>query len=146
MQERCPRMSASSVTLDFPSEEFHSLSRRDYKKILDTPAVIKMAVLLINNEEMKIHTAGRIASCYTTGACPESTARRLEKRLRTTALSFLTLGHLEIDLSSKDRDILLKLMQLTESYVDSEFLPFMQCPCPGSAGSLNVLADPLAFG
>jgi hypothetical protein len=123
-------MSASNVTLDFPSEEFRSLSRRDYRKLLDTPAVIKMAALLIHDREMAIHTAARIASRYTTGSCPDSTARRLKKRLNTVAFASFTRGRLEIDLSSQDYDILLELIQLTESYVDNEFLPFMKVSEP----------------
>src|SRR5580693_7582304 len=67
---------------DFPSRESHRVSRSLFKKLIDMPALTKMAVLLAKNKEMKIHTAAHIAASYTTGACPNSIARRLVKRFK----------------------------------------------------------------
>jgi hypothetical protein len=67
---------------DFPSRESHRVSRSAFKKLIDMPALTKMAVLLAKNKEMKIHTAAHIAASYTTGACPNSIARRLVKRFK----------------------------------------------------------------
>jgi hypothetical protein len=67
---------------DFPSRESHRVSRSTFKKLIDMPALTKMAVLLAKNKEMKIHTAAHIAASYTTGACPNSIARRLVKRFK----------------------------------------------------------------
>jgi hypothetical protein len=65
---------------EFPSRESYRVSRRAFKKLIDTPALTKMTVLLAKNKDMKIHTAAHIAAHYTTGACPNSISRRLVKR------------------------------------------------------------------
>jgi hypothetical protein len=45
----------------------------------DVPALIKMAALLAKNKKMKLYTAAKKASRYTTGASTEAITRRLVK-------------------------------------------------------------------
>jgi hypothetical protein len=70
---------------DFPSRESYRVSRRKFKKLIVTPALTKIAVLLAKNNEMKIHTTAHIAARYTTGACADSIARRLVKNFKVAA-------------------------------------------------------------
>jgi hypothetical protein len=51
--------------------------------------VIKTAKLLARNKEMKLHTAAKKASCYTTGASPEANTRRLVKRFKIAVHKYL---------------------------------------------------------
>ena len=54
---------------DFSSPEAYRVSRRAFKKLIDTPALTKMTVLLAKNNEMKIHTAAHIAALYDRCLC-----------------------------------------------------------------------------
>jgi hypothetical protein len=110
---------------DFPSHETFRISRRAFNKLIHTPALTKMTVLLAKNNEMKIHTAAHIAARYTTGACANSIARRLVKHFKATAseFSFFRLegndGHQFVDdrisLSHEDNIILLGILELIEN-------------------------------
>ena len=53
------------------------------KEMRDTLALIKTLKLLVKNKKMKLHTAARIASRYTTGASPEAITRRIVKGIKT---------------------------------------------------------------
>lgn len=119
---------------DFPSHESHRVSRNAFKKLIDMPALTKMAVLLAKNKEMKIHTAAHIAASYTTGACPNSIARRLVKRFKV-AVSGHSIVRERIDsnkfidgknsLSQGDYIILINLLNLIENEVEENFVPLM---------------------
>jgi hypothetical protein len=121
---------------DFPSRASFRVSRRAFKKLMDTPALTKMTVLLAKNEEMKIHTAARIAARYTTGACPDSIARRLVKRFPVAVSEFFItsmeknyrdqFGDCRINLSPKDRIIFLDLLNLLEDVIEEDFLPLVR--------------------
>ena len=121
---------------DFPSRESFRVSRRAFKKLMDTPALTKMTVLLAKNEEMKIHTAARIAARYTTGACANSIARRLVKRFPVAVSEFFITsverndGHQFVDyriiLSQEDRIIFNDLLNLMEDAIEENFLPLVR--------------------
>lgn len=120
---------------DFPSHETFRISRRAFNKLIHTPALTKMTVLLAKNNEMKIHTAAHIAARYTTGACANSIARRLVKHFKATAseFSFFRLegndGHQFVDdrisLSHEDNIILLGILELIENGLEENFLPLL---------------------
>lgn len=54
------------------------------KEMRDTLALIKTLKLLVKNKKMKLHTAARIASRYTTGASADAITRRIVKGIKTT--------------------------------------------------------------
>jgi len=118
---------------DFPSRESHRVSRSLFKKLIDMPALTKMAVLLAKNKEMKIHTAAHIAASYTTGACPNSIARRLVKRFKVVA--GLSILRERIDdnkftddrssLSQEDYIILNDILNLIGNEIDENFIPLI---------------------
>jgi hypothetical protein len=117
---------------DFPSRESRRVSRSTFKKLIDMPALTKMAVLLAKNKEMKIHTAARIAARYTTGACPNSIARRLVKRFKVV-VSGLSILREQIDefidaksnLPQEDNVILINILNLIENCIEENFIPLM---------------------
>jgi hypothetical protein len=121
---------------DFPSRESLRVSRPAFKKLIDTPALTKMTVQLAKNEEMKIHTAARIAARYTSGACPSSIARRLVKHFPVAVSEFYITneeGNVgdqlvddEISLSQNDRLILINILGLIEHAIEEDFLPLVQ--------------------
>jgi hypothetical protein len=121
---------------DLPSRESYRVSRRAFKKLIDTPALTKMTVLLAKNTEMKIHTAAYIAARYTTGACANSIARRLVKRFPVAASEFYITrvkgndGHQFVDdrisLSHEDSIILFDILKLIENEIEENFLPLVQ--------------------
>jgi hypothetical protein len=104
---------------DFSSCESYRFSRRAFKKLIDTPALTKMAVLLAKNKEMKIHTAAHIAARYTTGACANSIARRLVKHFRMAASEIMNMaGNVgrqfvfdRVSLSHEDNIIFMNILQ-----------------------------------
>jgi hypothetical protein len=117
---------------DFPSRESHRVSRRAFKKLIDTPALTKMTVLLAKNKEMKIHTAAHIAARYTTGACANSIARRLVIHFPVRASEIMNVGNVrrqfvgdEIGISDKDNIIMINLLNLIEDHIEENFLPFL---------------------
>jgi hypothetical protein len=98
------------------------------------PALTKMAVLLAKNKEMKIHTAAHIAASYTTGACPNSIARRLVKRFKVVVPGLTILreridGNKFIDdkssLTQEVDTILINILNLIENGVEENFIPLM---------------------
>ena len=117
---------------DFPSRESHRVSRSLFKKLIDMPALTKMAVLLAKNKEMKIHTAAHIAASYTTGACPNSIARRLVKRFKVV-VSGLSILRDRIDefidgkgsLSERDYINLINILDMIENRVEENFVPLI---------------------
>jgi hypothetical protein len=121
---------------DFPSRESFRVSRRAFKKLIDTPALTKMTALLAKNEEMKIHTAAHIAARYTTGACANSIARRLVKRLPVAVSEFLIMsvggndGHQfdddRISLPQEDKIIFNDLLNLIENEIEENLLPLVR--------------------
>ena len=117
---------------DFPSLESYRVSRRVFKKLIDTPALTKMTALLAKNKEMKIHTAAHIAARYTTGACANSIARRLVIHFKAAASEYssLGLGHRfddeRISLSRKTNIILTTILESIEEELEGNFLPLLQ--------------------
>jgi hypothetical protein len=116
---------------DFPSRESHRVSRSLFKKLIDMPALTKMAVLLAKNKEMKIHTAAHIAASYTTGACPNSIARRLVKRFKVVVPGLSILreridGNKFIDdessLPQETYIHLIKILNLIENVVEENII------------------------
>jgi hypothetical protein len=84
-------MSKSSDKLDRLSRESREgeamaarRRRAAPKEMRDTLALIKTLKLLVKNKKMKLHTAARIASPYTTGASPDAITRRIVKGIKTT--------------------------------------------------------------
>jgi hypothetical protein len=121
---------------DLPGREPYRVSRRAFKKLIDTPALTKMTVLLAKNKEMKIHTAAHIAARYTTGACPNSIARRLVKRFPVAVSKFFIIsvegndGHKFVDdkisLYHEDSIIFIKALQVIEDVIEENFLPLVK--------------------
>jgi hypothetical protein len=118
---------------DFPRRESHRVSRSAFKKLIDMPAMTKMAVLLAKNKEMKIHTAAHIAARYTTGACANSIVRRLVKHFPVAASEIMNMGGNDgrkfvdddISLSDKDNIILINLLNLIDDHIEENFLPLL---------------------
>ena len=83
-------MSKSSDKLDRLSRESREgeamaarRRRAASKEMRDTLALIKTLKLLVKNKKMKLHTAARIASRYTTGASADAITRRIVKGIKT---------------------------------------------------------------
>jgi hypothetical protein len=118
---------------DFSSPEAYRVSRREFKKLIDTPALTKMTVLLAKDKEMKIHTAARIAARYTTGASADSIARRLVKRFPVSASVIMNVGRNdgrrfvddEICLYDNDDIILINLLTMIEDHIEENFFPLL---------------------
>ena len=117
---------------DILSPEAYRVSRRAFKKLIDTPALTKMTVLLAKNKEMKIHTAALIAARYTTGACANSIARRLVIHFPERASEIMNVGNVrrqfvgnEIGLSDKGNIIMINILNLIENHIEENFFPFL---------------------
>lgn len=120
---------------DFPSREAYRVSRRKFKKLINTPALTKMAVLLARNNEMQIHTTAHIAARYTTGSCADSIARRLVKHFKATASEVYILileendRHQFVDyrdsISHEDNIIFINILELIENEIEENFLPLL---------------------
>jgi len=89
-----PRMSKSSDKLDRLSRESREgeamaarRRRAAPKEMRDTLALIKTLKLLVKNKKMKLHTAARIASPYTTGASPDAITRRIVKGIKRLCMN-----------------------------------------------------------
>jgi hypothetical protein len=108
----------------------YRFSRRALKKLIDTPALTKMTVLLAKNKEMKIHTAARIAARYTTGACANSIARRLVKHFPVAASEIMNrpgndgrqFVYDRVSLSHEDNIIFINILQSVEGQIEEDFL------------------------
>ena len=115
---------------DFSSCESYRFSRRAFKKLIDTPALTKMTVLLAKNKEMKIHTAAHVAARYTTGACANSIARRLVKHFPVAASEIMNkAGNVgrqfvydRVSLSHEDNIIFMNILQSVEDRIEEDFL------------------------
>jgi hypothetical protein len=103
------------------------------KEMRDTLALIKTLKLLVKNKKMKLHTAARIASRYTTGASPEAITRRIVKGIKTTLREYyktraekddrhlvedgFTLSDAEIIILRETVDILKEIADLLEKEI-----------------------------
>jgi uncharacterized protein YoaH (UPF0181 family) len=88
-------LSTSSEEPDRVSRKFRehegiaTRRQRAPKAMRDALALSKMATWLAQKKQMKLHTAARLASRYTTGPCTDSIVRRLVKNFRKAVHQYL---------------------------------------------------------